>query len=73
MNDQLTHLAALCGNCSCGCPQVYLAPDAVADKRIVITDDFGQQIQMSADQFGDLVEKARAGEFDRVLQLELAH
>jgi tripartite-type tricarboxylate transporter receptor subunit TctC len=33
-------------------------------KQIVITDDFGQRIQMSHDQLADLVEQARSGALD---------
>jgi hypothetical protein len=32
---------------------------AAPDRRIVITDDFGQRVQMSAEQFSVLVEQAR--------------
>jgi hypothetical protein len=58
-------LATFCGNCSCGCPQLYVDANAPADRRIRITDDFGQQIQMSADQFLDLVAQAKSGALDR--------
>ena len=36
-------------------------PSAPLERRIVITDDFGQRIQMSPDQFGDLLEQAGGG------------
>ncbi|MFC0041517.1 hypothetical protein [Actinomadura rayongensis] len=65
----LTHVATLCGKCDCGCPEVFVAPHAEPDKRVVITDDFGQKIQMSAGQFQDLVDKARAGAFDAAIGL----
>ena len=42
-------------------------PTAPEDRRIVITDDFGQEIRMSAAQFGDLVEQARRGGLDAAL------
>lgn len=58
--------AVFCGSCSCGCPKLHVDPDAPADRRIVITDDFGQLIQMSQDQFGDFVAQARAGGLDAV-------
>jgi hypothetical protein len=63
----LTKFAVLCGQCNCGCPELYVDHDAVPEQRIVITDDFGQRVQMSADQFQVLVEQARAGELDEVL------
>jgi hypothetical protein len=59
-----TPLATFCGNCDCGCPQLFHDPDAPVDKRVRITDDFGQRIQMSEDQFQDLLAQARAGALD---------
>ncbi|SDU73615.1 hypothetical protein [Jiangella alkaliphila] len=61
----LRHVATFCGNCDCGCPELYVDDDAPADRRIVITDDFGQRIQMSHDQFDDLVAAAKNGSLDR--------
>jgi hypothetical protein len=63
----LIRFAVLCGNCSCGCPELFIDHAAGPDRRIVITDDFGQRVQMSADQFQVLVEEARAGRLDEVL------
>lgn len=60
----LVPVATFCGKCDCGCPQLWIDPDAVPEKRVVLTDDFGQRIQMSADQMADLVEQARAGVFE---------
>jgi hypothetical protein len=40
---------------------------ASPDRRIVITDDFGHRVQMSADQFQVLVEEARSGRLDEWL------
>jgi hypothetical protein len=57
----------LCGQCNCGCPELFVDHDALPERRIVITDDFGQRVQMSADQFQVLVEQARAGQLDEVL------
>lgn len=48
------HIATFCGQCNCGCPQLWFAPDAEPDKRVVLTDDHGQRIQMSMDQLADL-------------------
>jgi hypothetical protein len=57
-------LATFCGQCNCGCPQLFVDPDAPAEQRIVITDDFGQAIRMSPDQLGDLLAQARSGALD---------
>jgi hypothetical protein len=59
--ERLTRFARLCGQCSCGCPELFVDHQAPPERRIVITDDFGQQVQMSADQFTVLVEEARSG------------
>ncbi|WP_370152386.1 hypothetical protein [Streptacidiphilus sp. EB129] len=64
MSESVTRLATFCGNCKCGCPELFVDPAAPAEKRIRITDDFGQQIQMSADQFQDLLTQAKAGALD---------
>ncbi len=63
----MSQFAVLCGQCSCGCPELFVDHDAPADKQIVITDDFGQRVQMSADQFAVLVEEARSGRLDRAV------
>ncbi|MFM9371709.1 hypothetical protein [Streptomyces sp. Da 82-17] len=60
-------IATFCGKCDCGCPQLFVDAEAPADKRVRITDDFGQQVQMSEDQFADLVAQAKAGELDRMV------
>ncbi|WP_371798550.1 hypothetical protein OG963_05055 [Streptomyces sp. NBC_01707] len=62
----LQSVATFCGNCNCGCPQLFVDPAAPVDRRIVLTDDFGQRVQMSADQFASLIEEARAGKLDGV-------
>ena len=62
----LEPLATFCGNCDCGCPQLFVDPDAPAEQRVVITDDFGQQIRMSADQFSSLVDEAKSGRLDAI-------
>jgi hypothetical protein len=66
-NTGLTKFAVLCGQCSCGCPELFVDHAATPGRRIVITDDFGQRVQMSVDQFQVLVEQARAGLLDEVL------
>ncbi|WP_329044440.1 hypothetical protein OG738_24795 [Amycolatopsis sp. NBC_01488] len=67
MDPSLRHVATFCGQCNCGCPELYVAEDAPAERRIVITDDFGQQIQMSVDQLEVLVADVKAGVLDQLL------
>jgi hypothetical protein len=63
----LQHVATFCGQCSCGCPELYLDPDAGDERRVVITDDFGQRIQMSLAQLAVIVDDARNGVLDGLL------
>jgi hypothetical protein len=63
----MEHIATFCGNCNCGCPELYLDPDATEEKRVIITDDFGQRIQMSLVQLAAIVDDARAGVLDEAL------
>jgi hypothetical protein len=62
--DGLEPVATFCGSCDCGCPQLFVDAEAPAERRIVLTDDFGQRVQMSADQFSSLLEEAKAGRLD---------
>jgi hypothetical protein len=61
------HIATFCGQCSCGCPELYVDEAAEPQRRIVITDDFGQRIQMSLEQLADLVADVRGGALDELL------
>ncbi|MEU3271580.1 hypothetical protein ABZ639_12070 [Saccharomonospora sp. NPDC006951] len=61
------HVATFCGNCNCGCPELYIDHEAPENQRVVLTDDFGQRVRMSADQWQDLVASAKNGELDAVL------
>lgn len=63
----MRHIATFCGSCNCGCPELYVDDDAAPEKRIVVTDDFGQRVQMSVDQFADLVASARNGLLDELV------
>lgn len=63
----MSQFAVLCGQCSCGCPELFVDHDAPPERAIVITDDFGQRVQMSADQFAVLIEEARSGRLDQVV------
>lgn len=65
--DHLQPLATFCSQCSCGCPQLFVDESAPADKRVVLTDDFGAHVRMSAEQFGDLVNQAKSGALDTVI------
>ncbi|MFJ7244388.1 hypothetical protein ACIQWA_07025 [Kitasatospora sp. NPDC098652] len=60
--------AVFCDNCgcSCGCPKLFLGPAAPAERRIRITDDFGQQIHLRAEQFADLLGQAMTGPLDHI-------
>jgi hypothetical protein len=53
-------IAVLCAKCN-DCPVIALDETAPEAKRIVITDDFGQEIQMSVEQFQVLLELAQSG------------
>lgn len=60
-------LATFCGECGkCDCPQLYVDDSAPAEQRIVLTDDFGSQVRMSAGQFADIVAQAKTGALDTI-------
>ncbi|MEU4892708.1 hypothetical protein AB0B12_09995 [Streptomyces sp. NPDC044780] len=59
-------LATFCGNCDCGCPQLFVDTGAEPERRVRITDDFGQRVQMSEEQFRDLVAQAKSGALDQL-------
>ncbi|CAM5591271.1 hypothetical protein STENM223S_06865 [Streptomyces tendae] len=61
-------VATFCGDCDCGCPQLFVDPSAPVERRVVLTDDFGQRVEMSADQFGSLLADAKEGKLDGVLK-----
>jgi hypothetical protein len=63
----VSRIALLCGQCSCGCPELLVDHEAPLDRRIVITDDFGQRVQMSEDQLRVLIDDARSGRLDAAL------
>ncbi|WP_191134070.1 hypothetical protein [Streptomyces sp. col6] len=46
--------------------QYTVDPSASEDRRVVITDDLGQHVQMSATQFADLVTEAKEGRLETV-------
>ena len=63
----MRHIATFCGQCNCGCPELHLDDTAAPEKRVVITDDFGQRIQMSVAQLRTVVTRAKSGDLDEVL------
>jgi len=48
------HIATFCGQCDCGCPQLWFDHDAEPARQVVLTDDHGQRIQLSVQQLDDL-------------------
>ncbi|MCK9895864.1 hypothetical protein [Frankia sp. AgB32] len=70
--ERTRHLLTFCGKCSCGCPELLVDHEAPTERRIVITDDFGQRIQMSVEQLEAIVEEARAGRITELVTAELA-
>ena len=60
-------VATFCGECGCGCPQLFVDESAPPAQRIVLTDDFGSLVRMSAGQFGDLLAQAKSGALDTVI------
>lgn len=65
--DQLQPVATFCDKCSCGCPQLFVDESAPSEQRIVLTDDFGSQVRMSTEQFGDLLSQAKSGALDTII------
>ena len=57
-------VAKFCGQCSCGCPELFVDETAPVERQVVITDDFGQRVEMSLDQFSSIVEAAKSGSLD---------
>lgn len=64
----LQQIATFCGECSCGCPTLWVDPDAMPSQRVEITDDFGQRIQMSIAQLANIVADAKNGVLDNLLR-----
>jgi hypothetical protein len=67
MGSDLIFVARFCGQCSCGCPQLHIDRGAPAERRIVLTDDFGQRVQMSTEQFADLAAWAQENDVRQAL------
>ncbi|MDO8572489.1 MAG: hypothetical protein Q7S11_01815 [bacterium] len=58
------HLITLCPHEDPECPEVYLDDAADPGKQVVVTDDFGNTIAMSKDQFRVLVKGSKEGKLD---------
>jgi hypothetical protein len=63
----LVSVMRFCCHCHCGCVELFLDPDAPDERRVVITDDFGQRIQMSVAQLRTIVERAKSGALDEAV------
>jgi hypothetical protein len=46
---------------------LFVDESAPPEKRIVLTDDFGSRVRMSAAQFGNLLTQAKSGALDTVV------
>jgi hypothetical protein len=66
-DTDLIHVMTFCGECSCGCPELFFEPAAPDERRVVLTDDFGQRIQMSVDQWRTIVDTAKSGALDEAV------
>ena len=61
-------LARFCPQCSCGCPALFVDHAAPAERRLIMTDDFGQRIHMSVEQFQEIITQAQDGGLTQALQ-----
>ena len=64
----LVPVMKFCCHCHCGCVELYLDPAATDEQRVVMTDDFGQRIQMSVAQLRTVVKHMKSGALDETLQ-----
>ena len=63
----MERIASFCGQCNCGCPELWVDHDAAVERQVVITDDFGQRVQMSVAQLADLVADVKDGVLDELV------
>jgi hypothetical protein len=70
--SELCSIRVFCGDCNCGCPELFLDPGADEPRRIVLADDFGQRVQMSVEQFEQLVRDAKSGALDSLIEHDSA-
>ena len=66
-DSRLVPVTRFCCHCHCGCVELFLEPDAPEAQRVVITDDFGQRIQMSHAQLNGLIRHAKSGALEEAL------
>lgn len=67
-NDaRLVPVMRFCCHCHCGCPELLFAPDAPPERRVVMTDDFGQRIEISVDQFRTFLKHVKSGVLDEAV------
>jgi hypothetical protein len=66
-HPELYSITVFCGDCNCGCPELFLDPEAEEPRRIVLADDFGQRVQMSLEQLEQLVRDAKSGALDELI------
>ena len=71
-NPGLCSIRVFCGDCNCGCPELFLDPAADQPRRIVLADDFGQRVQMSVEQLKELVRDAKSGLLDELIRRAVA-
>ena len=64
---ELYSITVFCGDCNCGCPELFLDPAAEEPRRFVLADDFGQRVQMSLEQLERLVKDAKSGALDELI------
>ena len=65
-SQALEPVATFCGTCSCGCPELFLDHAADPARRVVLTDDFGQRVEMSLEQLSYLVSDVKKGVLDHL-------
>jgi hypothetical protein len=66
--SNVERIATFCGQSGeCACPELWLDHDAPKERRVVITDDFGQRVELSVAQLADLVEDVKDGVLDELL------
>jgi hypothetical protein len=60
-NGSLSHVVTFCGQGTCGRPQLFVDTTAPTERRIVLTDDFGDRIRMSVERWETTVGEASSG------------
>ena len=68
LDERHGYLARFCPQCSCGCPTLLVDHGAPAERRLVLTDDFGARVQMSVEQFAEIIAQAQSGALTRALR-----